>query len=158
MQLLVLIYTVHPTNNIYIYICTDIYAVHHANYENKYTTIQYHAIYLNKVSTFWSADVLVCRRFGLSKFDVSACRCFGLSTFWLSTFRFVDVLTRYRVDYLWYVQRVLLTHWGRDEMNNISQTTFSNVFSWMKVFEFRLKYHWSLFPRVQLTIFQHLFR
>ena len=41
----------------------------------------------------------------------------------------------------------ILTHWGRDEMNNISQTTFSNVFSSMKMFEFRLKFHWSLFPR-----------
>ena len=28
----------------------------------------------------------------------------------------------------------------------------------MKMFEFRLKFHWSLFPRVQLTIFQHWFR
>ena len=48
-----------------------------------------------------------------------------------------------------------LTHWGRDEMNNISQTTFSNVFSsLMKMLEFRFKFHWSLFTRVQLTIFQ----
>ena len=46
----------------------------------------------------------------------------------------------------------ILTHWGRDEMNNISQTTFSNVFSSMKMFQFRLKFHWRLFPRVQLTI------
>ena len=30
-----------------------------------------------------------------------------------------------------------LTHWGRDEINNISQTTFSNVFSSMQMFEFR---------------------
>ena len=44
-----------------------------------------------------------------------------------------------------------LTHWGRDEMYNISQTTFSNVFSSMKMFEFQLKFHWSLFLRVQLT-------
>ena len=51
-----------------------------------------------------------------------------------------------------------LTHWGLDEINNISQTTFSNVFSSMKMFKFRLKFHWSLFPRVQLTIFQHWFR
>ena len=43
-------------------------------------------------------------------------------------------------------------------MNNISQTTFSNVFSSMKMFEFRLKFHWRLFPSVQLTIFQHWFR
>ena len=51
-----------------------------------------------------------------------------------------------------------LTHWGRDKMAAISQTTLSNSFSWMKMLEFRLKFHWSLFPRVQLTIFQHWFR
>ena len=44
------------------------------------------------------------------------------------------------------------------QMNAISQTTFSNAFSWMKIFEFLLKFHWSLFPRVQLTIFQQWFR
>ena len=52
----------------------------------------------------------------------------------------------------------LLTHWGRDKMAAIFQTTFSNGFSWMKMYEFRLTFHWSLFPRVQLTIFQHWFR
>ena len=51
-----------------------------------------------------------------------------------------------------------LTHWGHDIMDAISQTTFSSAFSWMKMFEFRLKYHWNLFLRVQLTIFQHWFR
>ena len=51
-----------------------------------------------------------------------------------------------------------LTHWGRDKMAAFSQTTLSNTFSWMKILEFRLKFHWSLFPRVQLTIFQHWFR
>ena len=40
-------------------------------------------------------------------------------------------------------------------MAHISQKTFSNVFSSMKMFEFRLKCHWSLFLRVQLTKFQH---
>ena len=30
--------------------------------------------------------------------------------------------------------------------------------SWMKMHEFRLRFHWSLFPRVQLTIFQHWLR
>ena len=44
------------------------------------------------------------------------------------------------------------------QMDAISQTTFSSAFSWMKMFEFRLKFHWSLFLRVQLTIFQHWFR
>ena len=32
------------------------------------------------------------------------------------------------------------------------QTTFSNAFSWMKMFKFRFNFHWSLFPRAQLTI------
>ena len=51
-----------------------------------------------------------------------------------------------------------LTHWGRDKMAAISQTTLSNPFSWMKLFEFGLKVHWSWFPMVQLTIFKHCFR
>ena len=51
-----------------------------------------------------------------------------------------------------------LSHWGRDEMDIISLTTFSNVFSKLKMFEFRLKFHWSLFRRVKLAIFQHRFR
>ena len=52
----------------------------------------------------------------------------------------------------------LLTHRGRDKMDAILQTIFSNAFSWMKMFEFRLKFHWSLFLRAQLIIFQHWFR
>ena len=51
-----------------------------------------------------------------------------------------------------------LTYWGRYKMDAISQTTFSSAFSWMKMFEFRLKFHWSLFLRVQLAIIQHWFR
>ena len=47
-----------------------------------------------------------------------------------------------------------LTHWGRHKINAILQT-FSNA---MKMFEFQLKFHWSLFLKVQLTIFQHWFR
>ena len=53
---------------------------------------------------------------------------------------------------------MVLTHWGRDKMADIFQTTFSNAFSWMKMSECRLRFHWSLFLRVQLTIFQHWFR
>ena len=33
-----------------------------------------------------------------------------------------------------------------------------NAFSWMKIYKFRLRFHWSLFPRVQLTITHHWFR
>ena len=46
---------------------------------------------------------------------------------------------------------------GRDKMNAIFQTTFSNVFYWMKIYEFRLKFHWNLFLRVKLTIIHHWF-
>ena len=53
---------------------------------------------------------------------------------------------------------LLLTHWGRDKMAAFFQTTFSNDFSWMKMYEFWLTFHWSLFLGVQLTIFQHWFR
>ena len=51
-----------------------------------------------------------------------------------------------------------LTHSVQDEIDAISQTTFSNAFSWMTVFGFRLKFHCNLFLRVHLTIYQHWFR
>ena len=51
-----------------------------------------------------------------------------------------------------------LTHWGRDKMAAISQTTLSNAFSWMIMLEFRLKFHWSLSIRVPRILFQHWFR
>ena len=51
-----------------------------------------------------------------------------------------------------------LTHWGRDKMAAVSQTTLRKAFSWMQMLEFRLRFHWSLFLRVQLTIIQHWFR
>ena len=50
-----------------------------------------------------------------------------------------------------------LTHWGRDQIDAISQTTFSNAFSRMQINEFRLEFHWSLFLMFELTIFQHWF-
>ena len=56
------------------------------------------------------------------------------------------------------LSKTMLTHWGWDKMAAIFQTTFSNGFSWMKMHEFRLIFHWSLFLGVQLTIFQHWFR
>ena len=50
------------------------------------------------------------------------------------------------------------THWGRVKMDAISQTKYSNAFSWMKMCELWLSFHWSLFLRIQLTIIQHCFR
>ena len=50
-----------------------------------------------------------------------------------------------------------LTHWGRDKLDAISQSAFFNSFSW-KMFEFRIKFYWSLLLRAQLTTFQNWFR
>ena len=56
------------------------------------------------------------------------------------------------------ISRILtLTHWGQDKMANIFQTTFSNAFSWMKMYNFSFRFHWRLFLRVQLTKYQHWF-
>ena len=46
----------------------------------------------------------------------------------------------------------LLTQWGQEKTDAISQTTFSSVFSWMKTIDFRSKFHWSLILRVQLKL------
>ena len=47
----------------------------------------------------------------------------------------------------------------RNKMADIWQTTFSNVFLTVKMFEFQLKFHWSsMFLRDQLTISPHWFR
>ena len=51
-----------------------------------------------------------------------------------------------------------LTNWGWDKMAVSLQTTFSNLFSSMKIVVFWFKFHWSMFPRVQLTISHHWFR
>ena len=45
----------------------------------------------------------------------------------------------------------ILSHWGWDKMAAISLTTFSNAFSWIKMYEFSLRFHWNLFLRVQFT-------
>ena len=52
----------------------------------------------------------------------------------------------------------ILTHCGRDKMADILQTTFSNAFSLMKMFEMRLKFNWRMFLRVQLTMGKRYFR
>ena len=88
-------------------------------------------IYLLWILIFYS-----CYGYGIRK-NLSKHLAFSLwitrhEDYWLST------------DFQWcLVAYATLTHWGRDEMNNISQTTFSNVFSSMKMFEFRLKFHWK---------------
>ena len=51
-----------------------------------------------------------------------------------------------------------LTHLPLDKMAAILQTIFTNAFSSTKMYEFHLRFHWSLFPRFQSTIFHHWFR
>ena len=84
------------------------------------------------------------------------------------TFWSCDVHPRWRGEWLFAVTEHnisrrnkaaynMSTHWGRDKMAAIFQT-FTNAFLWRKMFELRLRFHWSLFLRVQLTIVQHWFR
>ena len=50
-------------------------------------------------------------------------------------------------------------HWDQDKMDATFLTTFSNKFPWMKILrKIQFKFHWNLFPRVQLTIMQYWFR
>ena len=51
-----------------------------------------------------------------------------------------------------------LTPWILNKMAAIFHPTFSNAFSWMRMYELRLKFHWSLFLGVELIIFTHWFR
>ena len=51
-------------------------------------------------------------------------------------------------------QAIFSTHWGRAKMATNFLTTISNAFSSVKIYKFRLRFCWNLFPRVQLTIFQ----
>ena len=51
-----------------------------------------------------------------------------------------------------------LTHWGRDKIAAIFQTTFSNAYYWMKMYDSRLGFHISVFHGFELTIRQHWFK
>ena len=51
----------------------------------------------------------------------------------------------------------VLPCWGRHKVAAIFRTTFSNAFSWIKMYEFRVRIHLSLFLSVQLTTRQHWF-
>ena len=69
-----------------------------------------------------------------------------------------EITHNYHTIWKHHVSYQELTQWGRDKMAAISKTTLSSAFSWKKMSALRLKFHWSLFLRVQLTIFQHCFR
>ena len=44
-----------------------------------------------------------------------------------------------------------LWHYGQCKIAAISQTTFSNVFSWKNMYEFRLRFHWNLFLKIRIN-------
>ena len=50
-----------------------------------------------------------------------------------------------------------LTHLPLNKMAVVLQMIYSHAFSWMKSLVFWLKFHWSLFGKVHLTITQHWF-
>ena len=130
----------------------------------------------------WKLRHLLSNRFKISFQDltkrqgmslvVSVTHVSVICSFWVTPFltiwyTILYTLTRYLMGSVvtwasWRLKspatRLWLTHWGRDKMDVISQTTLSNAFSWMTMVEFRLRFHWSLFIRVQLTIIHHWFR
>ena len=57
-----------------------------------------------------------------------------------------------------YSEYIYNCNWGQEKIAAISHTTFSNAFSWMKMYEYHFRFHWSLFLRFELTIFQHWLR
>ena len=66
----------------------------------------------------------------------------------LSTNKFVQYAKRHfilPVQFPVLTHHTLLTHLTLDKMATISQRTCSNAFSWMKIFEFQVKFHWNIF-------------
>ena len=78
-----------------------------------------------------------------------------ISTVWLFYMAQICKCKEEIVDWRVICSYLSLTHVPLVKMATISQTTFLNVFSWMKKFVFFFKVHWGLFLRVQLTITQH---
>ena len=62
-----------------------------------------------------------------------------------------------RIDRRAFILFGLLTRLLLDKLTTISQTIFLDVFSWMKSVALWLKFHWSLFLKVHLTITQYWF-
>ena len=58
----------------------------------------------------------------------------------------------------WHMWKNPLTHLPLDKRDAVSQTIFSNAFSWMESFISWLKFHWNWFLMVKLTITQHWIR
>ena len=119
MELWLLNYTVHPTNNIYVRIYMQRISRIMKTNARLHHSIQYNEMECRSFGllTFWCVDASACRRFGLSTFwfvDVLVCRRFGLSTFWLSTFWSVDVLVcrRFGLSTFWSADVLVCRRFG----------------------------------------------
>ena len=111
------------------------------------------------INSLWPTDAIWCRGSGSSLVQMMAYCVFGAKfTSWNNAYNKPHLVMLPSKCWPFWFGVIVLTHWGRDKMAAIFQTTFSNGFSWMKMYGFRLTSHWSLFLEVQLTIFQHWFR
>ena len=126
--------------------------------DNKYESIKVEYV------THWNRKVILTTFLSMAPWKLSKWQL-------ILVFPVMRISSKWWYCYQWYWQPLmgipskfpmilvtLLIHWGWDKMAAIFQTTFSNAFSLMKMLEFRLRFHWSLFPKVKLRIFQHWFR
>ena len=109
------------------------------NEENIYKNIYLHFLSFEFSETAHIVEISLCKSQGPS-WHLSCCVHGQNYGFWCPGNARSQGISSHGIDIL-----TVLTHWVRDEMDNISQTTFPNAFSWMNLFEFRLKFHWSLY-------------
>ena len=115
--------------------------------------------------TFWTTFIVLWFEFHLNmtRMFIQGLSTKQKTTHYLNQWR-SNSLTPYGVTRLqcikaaqWIHLAMLLTPWYRDKFAAIWQTTFSNAFSSIKIYEFRFRFHHNLFLRFKWTIFQHWF-
>ena len=80
------------------------------------------------------------------------------SSFIISPVVFLWFIFFRKLGSLWFNTLRLRRNWHFETKLTFRRRHFETYFLQWKLFEFRLKCHWSLFLRVQLTIFQYWFR
>ena len=129
-----------------------------ANHKYRYCIVAVTQQLNGGISHTYTITVTRCERHGVANHRQLDCLtvCSGKQE--TSKLRIISPLS-WVTRFPWQRARnAMLTHWGRDKMDAISQTTFWNVFSWIKIYEFRLRFHWNLFLRFKSTIIPHWFR
>ena len=91
-------------------------------------------------------------------FDTEQATSHYLNQCWPSSLTLIYPNQQHGLQFHSFYSGCFLTHWGRDKIAAIFQTTFSKSFSYMNIVEFWFKFHWNVFPMVQLTIIQHWLR